>query len=406
MKIIESKQTAGCGKRFSAPFHFIVALTLIAGAMALQAPTSLAATGVRSLWVVRKSVTTPGKVEELVNFASRHGYTTLFVQVRGRGDAFYRSYFVPGPENYPNIPDEFDPLERIIELAHDRGIEVHTWFNMYYTWSFNSPPDNPEHIVHSHPEWFMVSLEGVNMNERPMELLKDDNLEGQYISPLYQEVRNYLSRVITEVMVTYDIDGVHLDYVRYPGRDYDFNQQARHQFQARYGVDPVAVVRMGEAVDPKLEYLEKWADFRVSYIDQQVRSIKRRIDLVGKRIKLSAAVKPASDQAYFKFGQNWVGWLNEGIVDFVVTMSYFPETDWIEDVLRDSLKKVDRRKVIGGIGAYLIPPERMVEQVRLMQKLDLMGYSIFSYTTFTENPDYAEIVDTLLDAGDTDHADE
>lgn len=386
----------GCGKIISAPFYRTICLIYILLCVLLFATTVYAEPEVRGLWVVRDSITSRSKAVDLVNFAYTYGYNVLFLQVRGRGDAFYKSYFVPGPEEFPHIPDTFDPLAAVIELAHARGIEVHAWFNMYLTWSADKPPSDSLHLVNAHPSWFMVSVNGISMAECPIDSVRNHYFEGRYISPALVEVRSYLSRVITEVLVSYDIDGVHLDYVRYPGREYDFNERIRQQFYRRHGVDPVKVVLEGEKVDPAVEYLEKWVEYRTDHIDKQVRSVARRITLVNKNIRLSAAVKPDADEAYYKFGQNWAGWVNDGIVDFVVTMSYFPETAWVEDVLNDSLKKVDRRKVIGGIGAYKLTPEETAGQIKLMRNLRLSGYCIFSYTTFTENPHFAESLDSLV----------
>ena len=397
MNSMKKENNKGCGKRNSAPFYRTIIVQFFSLCVFLITASIQAKPEVCGLWVVRDSITSLSEVEEVVNFADLYGYNVLFVQVRGRGDAFYKSYFVPGPEEFSHIPNTFDPLAAIIELAHARGIEVHAWFNMYFTWSSDLPPINPLHLVNSHPGWFMVSVSGINMAECPIDSVRNHLIEGRYISPALEEVRSYLSRVITEVLVSYNVDGVHLDYIRYPGWNYDFNHRISKRFSMLYGIDPVKVVLEGEKVDPTIEYLKKWIEYKTNQIDRQVRSVARRINLVNKnnKIRFSAAVKPDADEAYYEYGQNWVGWLNEGIVDFVVTMSYFPETDWVEDVLNDSLKKVDRRKVVGGIGAYKLRPEETAEQMQLMNDLGLLGYSIFSYTTFKEEPQFAESLQAL-----------
>ncbi len=344
---------------------------------------------VRGLWVVRDTITTPEKVKKLVQFADNNSFNVLFVQVRGRGDAFYHSYFVPGPEDYPYIPSTFDPLEEIIKLAHDRNIEVHAWFNMYLTWSADTSPSHPEHPLNKHPEWFMVSVNGLNMAECPIDYVRTDSNEGRYISPELEAVRGYLSRVITEVTVTYNIDGIHLDYVRYPGRDYNFHPNVRQDFSNRYGVDPREVVKGNGQIDPALMYLGKWVEYRAEQIDKQLKSIRRRIKLVDPNIRLSAAVKAHADEAYYQFGQNWAGWVQEGLVDFVVTMSYFPDSGQLYSVMSENVKKAHRRKIIGGIGVYMNSPLSTAEQISLLRDMDLLGYCFFSYTTFLENPGFA-----------------
>ncbi len=396
MNIMKILYSEGCGRNRSAPFCHIVVLALILCAAGISREVS-AEPDVRGLWVVRDTITSPEKVAGIVDFAEKYGYNTLFVQVRGRGDAFYKSYFVPGPDMYPDIPDTFDPLHAIIERAHARGIEVHAWFNMYLTWSADAPPASDMHLVHAHPSWFMVSVNGKSMATESIDEVRNHLIEGRYISPALEEVRSYLSKVITEVIVSYDIDGVHLDYVRYPGWEYDFNRRVTGRFFSMTGIDPVKIILDGPSVDPTLKYLEKWIDYKTEQIDLQIESIARRISLTdkGKRISFSAAVKPNAEEAYIEYGQNWVGWLNDGVMDFVVTMSYFPETDLVKSVLEKSLANVDRKKVIGGIGVYRLNPGETARQIRLMSELGLMGHCLFSYTTFYENPGFADTLHNI-----------
>ncbi|MBN1293244.1 MAG: family 10 glycosylhydrolase [Candidatus Latescibacteria bacterium] len=343
---------------------------------------------VRGLWVVRNNIVKPDSIRQLVDFADRNNFNTLFVQIRGRGDAYYKSRFAPGPENYPDISDSFDPLAELIDKAHSRGIEVHAWFNMYLTWSSPESPVDPQHPVNRHPEWFMVSRNGLDTGTASIQSFASSTVEGRYLSPGLESVRLYLSRIISEVTMNYDVDGVHLDYVRYPGRDYDFNVVCRNKFKMRFGIDPIDIVNGNSEIDPDLKILQKWADYRVELIDSNVKDIARRIKLLNKNIKLSAAVKPHPDEAYFEYGQNWAGWLNEGVVDFVVTMSYFPENNDFSKILNYSLKKVDRQKVIGGIALYMMDARKASEQITLTRNMGLLGYCLFSYDTIINNSSY------------------
>lgn len=371
----------------TAPLYCMMAALIVA---LVVAPTGAGAgEEVRGLWVVRNSIADAAGVAAVVDFAASHHYNVLFVQVRGRGDAWYRSDFVPGPEGHPDIPAQFDPLAAVIERAHARGIEVHAWFNMYLAASLESLPGDPGHPLNAHPEWFMVDENGLNMAAAPAGSLETRGAEGRFLSPGLEKVRDYLSRVITEVLATYDIDGVHLDYIRYPGRNYDFSAMMRDGFRKSAGADPREVMFGPPEADPSLELLGKWVDFRVAQVDSQVLAIRRRIDLIDPRIRLSAAVKPHADDAYYQYGQNWVGWLADGTVDFVVTMSYFPENGDFEDVLGASLAKTDRRRVIAGIGGYRLTPEKAAEQVDISRSLGCLGFCMFSYSTFADDPSFA-----------------
>ncbi|MFC1573890.1 glycoside hydrolase family 10 protein [Candidatus Latescibacterota bacterium] len=353
----------------------------------------------RALWVVRDCITSHEKVERLVGFADSLRFNVLFVQVRGRGDAYYKSYFAPPPENNPTIPEEFDPLDTVIQCAHKKGIEVHAWFNMYLTWSAPDVPSSAQHPLNRHPEWFMVSKKGDHMGRGPIESIVSERVEGRYLSPAIDSVRMYLSRIISEVIVNYAIDGVHLDYVRYPGRDYDFCGVIRNEYKRKFGVDLIDVIDGDQDIDPGLRFYEEWVHFRTHQIDRNVRDIARRIDLLDSDIRFSAAVKPHPDEAYYEFGQNWVGWLNEGIMDFVVPMSYYGENGMFDDVLKRSLNKVDKRKIISGIGIYTVNPSEAIRQVSLVRSKGLLGFCLFSYTTFEQEPRYRNHLSRILSSG-------
>src|SRR5918992_5715906 len=79
---------------------------------------------VRALWVVRTTLTSPEKIRQLVASASDNGFNTLIVQIRGRGDAYYKSKVEPRAIELKDQPVTFDPLALTIEEAHKRGLKV------------------------------------------------------------------------------------------------------------------------------------------------------------------------------------------------------------------------------------------------------------------------------------------
>lgn len=354
---------------------------------------------VRGLWVARESIIGLAEVRDLVAWADTHHYTVLFVQVRGRGDAFYRSALAPGPEEYPNIPGSFDPLAAIIPLAHSRGIEVHAWFNLGLTWSLRTSPTDRRHVLRSHPEWFMTSLSGMSMATCPLDSVINADCEGRYLSPGIPEVREHLVRVILEAAERYRFDGIHLDYVRYPGWNYDFRSDLRADFRRKNGMDPVATVTGSGRADPNLVMLDRWVAARAGLVSDLVRGISLKVRAKDARIRVSAAVKPDPEEAYFRYAQDWTAWVREGIVDFVVPMSYHARTDEYRDAYGTILARVDRRKIIGGIGVYMISPETAEEQAAVTRDLGLLGYCAFSYGACREDPKREAGMQRLVRAG-------
>ena len=165
---------------------------------------------VRAVWVVRHDLASPAAVRVMVEGAAASGFNTLLVQVRGRGDAVYRSAIEPRAEFLRDVPD-FDALQMAVETAHDHGLAVHAWVNAHLVWGRGAPPRNPRHLVNAHPEWLAVprALGWELYHRDPRDPLyvrqlieyaaRNSNLvEGLYASPFHPEVQERLLAVWIE----------------------------------------------------------------------------------------------------------------------------------------------------------------------------------------------------------------
>ncbi len=403
MQKTNSRNDKGCGTRRSAPFAHIwnIVSFLLFPIFFPGFSNASNTTEVRGLWVVRESIVNPEQVRRVVEFADALRFNVIFVQVRGRGDAYYRSALVPGPEGLSDIPARFDPLGALIPLAHARGIEVHAWFNVYLTWSSASPPSDKKHILNRRPEWFMASMDGLDMAKSPIDSVVKTMAEGRYLSPGLQPVRDHLAALIRETAGRYPIDGVHLDYVRYPGWNYDFHESVRRDFRNQHGLDPQAAVTGENGVDPQLDLLGKWVEYRADQVSRLVRDVSAQVRRVDPRIRVSAAVKPNPEDAYHRFGQDWPGWLRDGAVDFVAIMSYAADRDIFLDAVRRAADSNNRRKVVAGVGAHMISPEGAAEQITITRELGLLGFCVFSYGDCRDNSSLRESLKKTVRKGKT-----
>ncbi|MFZ4620727.1 MAG: glycoside hydrolase family 10 protein [Bacteroidota bacterium] len=143
---------------------------------------------------------------DIFDLLKRNNFNTVFFQVRPRGNVLYRSSIEPWAPQLAGVMGKdpgYDPLEFAVEQAHKRGLEIHAWFNVAKVWGSEQLPQNPQHVTRTHRNW-------VKMVENEW-----------WLDMGIPEARDYTERLVSEIISTYDVDGIHFDYVRYPSDKFD-----------------------------------------------------------------------------------------------------------------------------------------------------------------------------------------
>ena len=230
----------------------------------------------RCLWIVRESMYNEKMINSALVYAYQSGYNIVFIQVRGRGYAFYNSEIVP---KHPKIATEFDPLDYAVTLGHALGIEVHAWMNSYILWSSNTPPENPEHLYHTQKGWTEANIHGKMDSQIKLSEPQSPQWEGVYLSPTHPEVNPYLLSVYSEIINSYNIDGIHLDYIRFQDEVYGYNKSGMAVFENIYDINPRDIVR--GIISPRFGWSQEfvdsmyvaWDKFRRDAVTELVRNI-------------------------------------------------------------------------------------------------------------------------------------
>lgn len=359
---------------------------------------------IRALWVLRTSLSSPASVRRLVQSASDHGFNTLLVQVRGRGDSYFQSRLEPRAAELSRQPDTFDPLAAVIEAARAADLGVHAWVNVNLVSSAADLPNAREHLVHRHPEWLMVP------RDLAQELAKVDpdspaylgklarwtraqsaGIEGLYTSPLVPAAADHTVAVVRDLARRYQLDGVHLDYARYPSDRFDYSRPAIRQF--------AAAMRPGLSAPRRREldtlerddlfaypdaFPDEWRRFRLDRMTALMRRLRDAVKQERQAAAITVAAAPDLEEARQHRLQDWAGWLDAGIVDALCPMAYTPEPARFAEHIAAARDAAGTRPVWAGIGAYRLSPAQTVENIRTARKLGASGIVLFSYDSMTD----------------------
>jgi uncharacterized lipoprotein YddW (UPF0748 family) len=364
---------------------------------------------VRALWVVRTSLTSPASVEAMVRSARDAGFNTLIVQVRGRGDAYYMGGLEPRPPALAKHPS-FDPLAETIARARRAGLAVHAWLNVNLVANVTDLPTAKGHVVNRHPEWLMVPRELAGelapLNPRKPKYLQRlaryvrgrNDVEGLYLSPLTEESARYTVQVIRSIAERYAVDGIHLDYSRYPSDEFDYSRQGlaafrrsltdelstadRRRYDRRLKTDPTVYAHA---------YPERWRAFRRARLTSLVTNIRKAVKSARPHLMLSAAVFPDPNDAVNKRLQDWAGWAQNGLLDVICPMAYTTDAALFESQVAAATALAAPRPLWAGIGAYRLTSQQIVANVHTARRVGAGGTILFSYDSLVEaskGPDY------------------
>lgn len=262
-----------------------------------------------------------------------------------------------------------DPLRVLVEEAHARGMQVHPCVSVFQVGTQEKTPA----ILNDHPDWREVSQRG--------ELFAPPS-GSSWLSPAHAEVRAYLKRLFLEIVTRYAVDGLHLDYIRYPESTssiFGYSAASLAAFREKYGIDLQAL----PPGSTQAALLDEW---RRENVTGFVRELAESLRAVRPEVLLSAAVIPEMARARHTAMQDWERWLDEGYVDFVVTMAYSSNERLFERYLNevDAAAGTDLL-VFPGLAVWANSPESLVRQVAMVHARKIPGEAFYATIHFDES---------------------
>jgi uncharacterized lipoprotein YddW (UPF0748 family) len=382
------------------------ALLIVAAFTIVLQPHALVAADqeVRALWVVRTSLISRAAIETMIAAARASGFNTLLVQIRGRADAYYSNGVEPRASALSSEP-ALDPLATTLTLAHEAGLQVHAWVNVNLVAGVNELPAARDHVVYRHPEWLMVpralaeDFQAVDprspqyLGRLARYVRAQPNAEGLYLSPATDAAVDYTAAVVQSIVTRYAVDGVHLDYIRYPSEEFDYSRDALSAFRRTVlrELTPADARRFEErvAVQPLVyaqAFPEHWRVFRMSRLTTLMRRLRDVVKTARPAAKVSAAVVPDAAEAAEHRLQDWRGWLDAGLLDVVCPMAYTTDSHLFATQIAGARDAAGAHPVWAGIGAYRLSSDQIVENVQTARRLGAGGVILFSYDSLTGPP--------------------
>lgn len=299
---------------------------------------------------------------------------TVVLQVRARGDLLYPSKYEPWAQSLTGTLGDaptYDALTFAIQEAHKLGLELHAWWNVAKVADGRERPPSvvPAHVVNAHRDWVKV---WVNRDRSG----KPTSYEW-WLDMGVPEVRTHLVSVVMEMVRNYDIDGVHFDYLRYPGTEFDDEKT-----YARYGNGT-----------PKDEWRRENINKFVRAVYDSIIALKPMLKVGSAPIGIYRNLPGAEGwQAYVSLFQDARKWLAEGKQDYIMPQVYWGITGnpKFNVLVHDWQENSYGRHVYVGVGAYKSSVlDELPALIDTTREAGALGNCFFAYDDISQKEVFA-----------------
>ncbi len=299
----------------------IFSFTCISSLSAESPKREFRATWLATVWAIDwpKSTNVTTQKSELTtildNLVAANMNAVCF-QVRGLGDVMYQSDLEPWNKVLTGTRGKdpgYDPLAFAIEEAHKRGLELHAWINPFRYESTSGSHGTSDPVRKNHPDWLITYNNG--------------SFSGTLFDPGLPEVRDYVVKVVKEVVDNYDIDGVIFDDYFYPyggTTTEDAASKAAYKpsnmTDTEWRCDNIDKTMKG-VYDMIAASKRPWVRFGISPFGTWTTQSS-----VASKYGISLPAGITSMDAYEELACNTISWMQGGYVDYISPQLYWPTT--------------------------------------------------------------------------------
>jgi uncharacterized lipoprotein YddW (UPF0748 family) len=329
---------------------------------------------VRAMWLDRETIVAARSEAGLVPIFDRMraaGVNLVFFETLNAGYPIYPSR--AAPQQNP-LTRGWDPLAAAVKLAKERQMELHPWVwvfavgNRRHNAILGQPASYLGPVLSAYPEWANRDNRGAVIPPRQ---------DKPFLDHANPQAREYLFRLFEEMVTGYEVDGLHLDYIRYPfqsgGVSYGYGAASRQIYQQQTGIDPITLT-------PGQPEWQNWTDWRTQQVTDFVTTVNQRLKQKRPELVLSTAVFAYSRPSrLYRLQQDWETWAVTGAVDMVVLMSYAEDTQGLQDLLKPAIPVEAPVLFLPGISLMRTTPTAVLDQVQATRNSGLgPGYVLFA----------------------------
>ena len=322
---------------------------------------------IKAIWVPVWDLTSSEKIDEVIKNCQRNGINNILAQVRYRGDAMYipnkhNSEFSNNEKRCYLLKDDFDPLQYLID--HKGKIKIHAWITTFVITPHELNKLDENHIFFKNPDWVTTDFKQDKMSH--------NSYEGAFLDPGIPAVQEYTKNVIMDIVTNYNLDGIHLDYIRYPDSKFGLNKAARKKYKN----------------DVKYEDADSWTKWKEEQINNFVKEIYEELKKRAPQTLLSAAVIANPSEARYKYSQNWFQWLENGYIDLVFPMAYTTSDAALAGLYQIYPEKY-HQKIVPGLRSWsddgTYRADKINSKIVLTKKYKFPGLAFYSYSGIIQN---------------------
>lgn len=334
----------------------------------------------RAMWLRPLNLTTRNDVRKKVEEIKELGYNIICLEL------FFDSTFIcPMPEDGYIIQNPsfggFDVLAAFIEECNSFGIELQGWLPVYRV-SYSTSAYYKDSLAYKKPEWLCKSKNGADY-------VRNEYGDGYFINPSNKDAEDYLYSVYKYILTNYKLDGLQLDYIRYPvqtGEDFGYNDNLVDEFTQKYGTSPLSLTE-NDAL------WNDWVEFRASFVTAFVERIAALIKEVSPRTALACDVAPNLADTKESHLQDAVKWMDEEKIEMAFPMAY--GTNVVKMYASQTVNAFGG-KGFSYIGFGDYGYEVLIKQILEARQIGADGFAFFSYSQYHDGEYENYIANSIL----------